>query len=202
MDKGKPASKRQKLKKPLNIKKNLLDSLRPAEIENKNEQQSNPHPSATEDGLHQLFANCADVHFQTMAFGRQPKNGVLFISCEGLIDKELLNQSVYLKLERLFQQTEGNAMSKAMVLQSLHLPDLAEVTDKGRIIEDLFSGKLLLFFKTSRLLFSADIAKRPQRKLEGTKTEITVNGPKDNFIEDLAINIALVRKRLNSLIKG
>ncbi|WKB37256.1 spore germination protein [Terrilactibacillus sp. S3-3] len=48
------------------------------------------------------------------------------------------------------------------------------------------------------MLFSADIAKRPQRNPEETKTEVIVKGPRDGFIEDLAINIALVRKRLRT----
>ena len=37
--------------------------------------------------------------------------------------------------------------------------------------------------------------KMPNRNPEETNIEVTVKGPRDNFIEDLSINIALIRKR-------
>ena len=46
---------------------------------------------------------------------------------------------------------------------------------------------------------SIDISDRPQRSPEETKNEVTILGPRDNFIEDLPVNIALIRKRLKSV---
>src|SRR5690606_29434 len=44
-------------------------------------------------------------------------------------------------------------------------------------------------------------ARKPNRNPEETKMEVLVKGPRDNFIEDISVNIALLRKRLptNSL---
>ena len=51
------------------------------------------------------------------------------------------------------------------------------------------------------LLFSSNIAKKPNRNPEETNIEVPIRGPRDNFIEDISVNIALIRKRLptNSL---
>lgn len=193
MNREKPHSKKQIVKKPLSLK-NLLNS---SPEESKKEGQVNQSSSISEADLHQWFADSSDVHFQTMEFGQQNQH-VVFINCEGMIDKELLHQSVYPKLDKLFQNNDGTAATKELILHSLHLPELAEMTNKDQVIEAVFSGKLLMFFASNQLLVSADIAKRPQRTPEETKTEVTVKGPRDNFIEDLAINIALIRKRLRT----
>lgn len=193
MDRKNTNSKKQTVTKAKNIKK-LLDS---SYVESKNEVQIKHSSSINEIDLHQWFGKCSDVHFQTMEFGssREP---VVFVNCEGMIDKELLNQSVYPKLDKLFQDNDGAAVTKELILHSLHLPELAEMIDRDQVIEAVFSGKLLIFFETTRFLVAVDIAKRPQRTPEETKTEITVKGPRDNFIEDLGINIALIRKRLRT----
>lgn len=192
MYRKKPARKQRKAKKPYDIK-NVPD----AELtvsENKDKGKA----LFSEDDLHQLFAKCSDIHFQQMEFGPISNNQVMLVNCEGMVDKEMLNQSVYPKLEIFFQNNQDTKMTKEMILHSLHLPDLSLATSKERIIADVFSGKIVLYFKNSQYLFTADIAKRPQRMPEETRTEVSVKGPRDNFIEDLAINVALVRKRLRT----
>lgn len=176
------------------------DSEEPQSKKTKKDERTQKKEPLSESDLRRLFSKCADIHFQTMAFGETAESGVdvVLISCEGMIDKELLNQSVYLKLETLFKNNDPAAMTSDWVLQSLHLPELKEAVDENQVTADVFSGKLLLYFRNNGYLFSADIARRPQRTPEETKTEISVQGPKDDFIEDLAINIALVRKRLRT----
>ncbi|MFP3325286.1 spore germination protein, partial [Planococcus sp. SIMBA_160] len=81
---------------------------------------------------------------------------------------------------------------------SLHLPHLADVNTKEELFADIYSGKLLIYFEGYNYLVSTNIANRPQRTPEETTTEVTIKGPRDNFIEDLSINVALIRKRMRT----
>ena len=63
---------------------------------------------------------------------------------------------------------------------------------------DIYCGKLLIFFDECHYLFSTNISHRPQRTPEETATEITIKGPRDNLIEDISVNVALIRKRLRT----
>lgn len=69
---------------------------------------------------------------------------------------------------------------------------------RGDLISDIFSGKAIILFHGYNQLFSVGISNRPQRTPEETATETTIKGPRDNFIEDVIINSALIRKRLRS----
>ena len=60
----------------------------------------------------------------------------------------------------------------------------------------VYSGFLLLYFDEDNLLYASNIAQKPNRQPEETRMEVLVKGPRDNFIEDIRVNIALIRKRL------
>lgn len=146
--------------------------------------------------LKQLFEKSADVLFQTYTFKEQP---VVFITCEAMIDQQLLNEVVVPRVQQVLTQREAEPIEKTIV-SKLHVPSLTKVTQKEEMISLIYTGNVLLYFGNG-CIFASNIAKKPNRNPEETKLEVPVKGPRDNFIEDIAVNIALVRKRLptNSL---
>lgn len=146
--------------------------------------------------LQQLFEKSADVLFQTYTFKEQP---VVFITCEAMIDQQLLNEVVVPRVQQVLTQREDEPIEK-IIVNKLHVPSLTKVTQKEEMISLIYTGNVLLYFGNG-CIFASNIAKKPNRNPEETKLEVPVKGPRDNFIEDIAVNIALVRKRLptNSL---
>ncbi|QUG41793.1 spore germination protein [Psychrobacillus sp. INOP01] len=147
--------------------------------------------------LHQLFKNSADVQFQEYTF---QQHKVMFITCDAMIDQHLLNDVIVKRVQLLCENVVDKSMEEAMFAQ-LHIPDLIKVEDKAEAISLVYTGHLLLYFDAENLLFSSNIAKKPNRNPEETRMEVLIKGPRDNFIEDISVNIALIRKRLptNSL---
>ncbi|MEK5645981.1 hypothetical protein BK138_35585 [Paenibacillus rhizosphaerae] len=62
----------------------------------------------------------------------------------------------------------------------------------------VFNGELILFFDGLAAAFTLDIAEAPKRNAEEANTEVSIRGPRDGFIDDLSVNVALVRKRLKT----
>lgn len=147
--------------------------------------------------LRLLFQKSADVHFQAYTFNQQK---VHFITCDAMIDQQLLNDVIVQRVQHLLENVGDNPLED-VVQAELLIPDLKKVEDKEEAISLIFSGQLLLYFENELLLFSSNIAKKPNRKPEETRMEMVIKGPRDNFIEDISVNIALIRKRLptNSL---
>ena len=147
--------------------------------------------------LEQLFQKSADVQFQVYTFHQKQ---VVFITCDAMIDKQQLTETVIPSLERTFEETDDEKTGKSFI-NKMHLPNLKIVDTEEEIITLVFSGQLLLYFIETELLYASDISKKPNRQPEETKLGVPVKGPRDNFIEDIAVNIALIRKRLptNSL---
>ncbi|MEO4052067.1 spore germination protein [Solibacillus sp. CAU 1738] len=141
--------------------------------------------------IKQLFQKSADIQFQEYTF----KNSkVYFITCEAMIDGQLFNEVIVPNIQQLCESNESESLEKA-IESGLHIPDIKKIGDKEELITSVYRGNLLLYFEDEQLLYSSNISKKPNRNPEETKLEVMVKGPRDNFIEDIAVNIALIRKR-------
>lgn len=142
--------------------------------------------------LKEQFKHCEDVHFQTYSF--QASN-VTLITCDAMIDKYALNEIIVPRLQSICSDAD-TPLDETMLLQNLYLPDLQKINDLNDAVSNVFGGFVLIYVEKLQLLLSSNIEKKPNRSPEETKLEVQIKGPRDNFIEDLAINIALIRKRL------
>ncbi|MBR8646118.1 spore germination protein [[Brevibacterium] frigoritolerans] len=61
--------------------------------------------------------------------------------------------------------------------------------------ENVFSGMVLMLFEELELLFMFSLPSIPNRSPEETSSEISIRGPRDGFIEDISVNLGLIRKR-------
>jgi spore germination protein KA len=147
--------------------------------------------------LKEQFKQCADVKFQTYSF---TASEVVLITCEAMIDKYMLNEVVVPRLQTICSNEE-QTFDKQMVMKQLHLPNLESIDQLQDAITQVFNGFVLIYIEQLELLLASNIESKPNRSPEETNLEVTIQGPRDNFIEDLAVNIALIRKRLptNSL---
>ncbi|AMW99383.1 spore gernimation protein [Rummeliibacillus stabekisii] len=149
------------------------------------------------NSLKQLFQKSADVKFQQYTFDGHT---IHLITCEAMIDLQLLNEVIVPRVGFLCSNLKDESI-ETQVESNLYVPDLTKVNDRQQAILQVYTGFVLLYFEEGEILFSSNIAKKPNRNPEESNVEATIRGPRDNFIEDVAINIAIIRKRLptNSL---
>ncbi|MFA8437889.1 spore germination protein [Pueribacillus sp. YX66] len=151
------------------------------------------------NSLETLFAESADVNFHTFSFGESLyKHDITFIMCIGLVDSNALNNVIYERFVYFFKHITKEKVSEQDVIHHLYAPGITRIYYENEAIEKIFSGQLLVYFQKENMFFTIDISDRPQRSTEETNTEVAIKGPRDNFIEDLSTNIALIRKRLRT----
>ncbi|MFC7687161.1 spore germination protein [Ureibacillus sp. GCM10028918] len=147
--------------------------------------------------LKNVFNKSADVNFNEFTFNQS----IIFcIKCDSMVDQQMLYTIVLPNIESLFKDKNNTQINEKMIEQ-LPIPEIQKITNQDDITTKVYSGNILIFFKDSKLLYSCNISRKPNRTPEETNMEVLVKGPRDNFIEDLSTNIALIRKRLptNSL---
>ncbi|MFF5994474.1 spore germination protein [Lysinibacillus sp. KU-BSD001] len=172
----------------------------------------NQNKAITFNELKQTFQHSGDVKFQHFVFQNET---VHIVTCEAMIDERLLYEFVIPELKKTVENISDTQQNKTTLEESsknnkgnpnieeiLPLPQLQKVSDIDSCISLLFSGHCLIMLTSNQLLLATNIANKPNRTPEETNLEVAINGPRDNFIEDIGTNIALVRKRLptNSLI--
>jgi hypothetical protein len=146
----------------------------------------------SEQWFHDLFEGCADVRiFRQQIQGGDPADAVILIYCIGMSDVTQINDFVLTRLRQLkINHTEELESSVELQLQPVH--------EIGQIVTKVFAGQVILYFTKLHKLYAYDAAKIPDREPEEANTELSIKGPRDGFVENLSVNIALVRKRLRT----
>lgn len=150
----------------------------------------------TEMKLKELFHGCGDVIFQPCQFGGASDVQVVLVYAEGLAHAVEIGEYVLPELSRLFE--EGGMEEQPIEKLTSVLPIARAEQKPEKLVEIVFQGDLLLLFVASGEVGSIGIADKPTRQPSESNTEISVKGPRDGFVEDLTINVALIRKRLRS----
>lgn len=147
--------------------------------------------------LQHLFRHSADVIFQEYSFN---EHKVHFLTCDAMVDQQLLNDVIVHRVQLVCENLNEESLEEALIAK-LHIPEIKKVENEKEAISLIYKGYLLLYFEEDNLLFSSNICKKPNRNPEESRMEVLIKGPRDNFIEDISVNIALIRKRLptNSL---
>lgn len=131
-----------------------------------------------------------NYHFQ---FSEQPGK-VLVIFSEVMINKDKLNEALG-SLEESFLEDRPLARRTEENEQLLMYQVNTEEEDKESIAEDIYSGMIFVVLEERGKIFKFELSQIPNRSPEESNSELSFRGPRDGFVEDLNINLALIRKR-------
>ncbi|RKN79102.1 spore germination protein [Paenibacillus ginsengarvi] len=152
-----------------------------------------------ESKIRELFASSSDVQLDVVRFHeRDLASAVMLIYSDGLSDTPMISKTILPELNRIYQQTGFDQVLKGVSVGVLPLLPLGGSAAKTDIVDAVFEGDLVLLFLKTNMLFKISICNRPDRQPEESSTEISIKGPKDGFVENIAINVALIRKRIRS----
>lgn len=144
-------------------------------------------------GMKQLFSSSSDVTMKTMKKD-DSKETFLLVYCGPLIDSVFLDEVV---LPKVNQHSLDETLENISRMIQVQKKDKKEITSE-ELSKLIFSGKLMMTTNKNNLIYFYDISKVPSRTPDESVTEVSVRGPKDGFVEDLMINLGLVRKRLKT----
>ncbi len=136
-------------------------------------------------------ALCEDVKSQKLQF--QTKAGsraALLLYCEGLADTKQITHTIVPSLEELLMSDQPP--------DTWHVAPLRFETDLENVITKVFQGTVAVFVDGIGKAYMLDISNPPNRIPEEPNTEVSIRGPRDGFVEELTVNVALVRKRLRT----
>jgi len=80
----------------------------------------------------------------------------------------------------------------------LGVPETREVGDLGGVFSSLLAGGVILLVQGETRALALDLRQYPQRPVGTSEIEPAVRGPREAFTENIAMNTALIRKRLRT----
>lgn len=182
-----------KLKKNPSVHKCLREE---AAIQEENQEPSGEELTAVE--IHQVFKDCQDVTIHELCFSVKEKQiPVRIVTCDGLFNSELLNESIFPLLKTFMSNQEESQLTDRLIKQFPFF-NIKKVSDIKQLFTGVFNGEVIIHMDGQNLTFSLGLVQHPQRRPSEPNAEVSIKGPRDGFIEELTINIGLIRKRLRT----
>ena len=138
-----------------------------------------------------------------LSYDFQTADGVActLVYADGVVNKELLGELVAKPLSSLYLREKAggkSASNEKSVAQTERFPELKTVEKPQDMIKEVLDGNTLLLVDGLTTGFIVGAKFLPVRAIMEPPTDIAVKGPREGFIEDIKVNMALVRKRLKT----
>lgn len=154
--------------------------------------------------LEERLANCSDIIYLPKNFGPQLANAALVVYCESLIqDKELIQFKDVLE-DLVFHDIDVETDSVLHDVFSFFehhgvmSKNLTMITQLPNVEENILNGHVLIFFDQWDKALSFNALSLDARQISEPMNEPVVRGPQEATIENLRVNLGLLRNRLKS----
>lgn len=168
------------------------------------------------DMIYDELAGSGDIVNQTIEVGEEPKRVFRILMCSGMVDMQTVFIALLPQLDKLAKSLNKNIgepeqkgdRQDPVTMENNHTHkegfsfgarlSLDNDREQAHFFSSLYSGSVMAIDETTRSVFSFDIAGIPGRQPEESTMELSVKGPRDGFVEGIATNIALIRRRLRT----
>ncbi|UOF89075.1 spore germination protein [Fodinisporobacter ferrooxydans] len=136
------------------------------------------------------FEKDDDLFIRNFSIDKTP---AFIAGIQGLVDKQAIAQTILAPLAKI-----TGTISCDFIMNALSSVFVQEIDSLEQAIELMMYGNVALFvdgFKTSVVI---DVSAFEQRSIEEPKNEVVIRGPHVGFIEDLTVNLSLIRRILHN----
>lgn len=143
--------------------------------------ENKPEKAASEEILHEL-EKCEDIVIRTF-----PELSVTLLYFDHLVGKNELNREVIGPLKNVTK----NDLPQLLKQTQFQIPPNSQ-----EAVQDVLSGKTIIFHEDT--VYSVHVYGPETRSIEPSETESVITGPHDSFIENIEVNLSLIRRRVRS----
>ncbi|OIK08432.1 spore germination protein [Bacillus sp. MUM 116] len=173
----------------------------------KSEENNQPLEFCLKDNIqkiNELFGNSDDIIIREIRIGKEGKIKAGIIFTDGLIDsgsaQNFIMESLMIDLRMTNIETEpynGTKLLSYLKEMVLTVGDIQDINDYTNLLDSLLSGKVILLFDGYTQGFAVEMKGWKQRSVEEPTTETTIRGPREGFTENIRVNTALLRRKIN-----
>jgi len=151
------------------------------------------------DNIRKLLGSPTDLVTRKITIGPNgPACGLVFM--EELVDMKLLNESVIQSIQGCSQTFHPHQSANEIFMQLrdtiLPIAHLQNAFTLDDVVLKMLEGQTALFLDGTKQVLLLDTPGWKERNIEEAPSEKVVRGPRDGFIENIAVNLSLVRRKL------
>ncbi len=151
-----------------------------------------------------VFNKVEDVKFRDIYLSGEHNQqiNIQLIYVENIVSTKVINEDIIKQL-MTFQNDDHKGLSKKERLSFLankiiNVKDYTETKETQKAINEILKGKTILLVDGIDKVLSLDTQGRNERAVTNPNVEITVRGPQEAFMENVQVNLGLLRRRIVS----
>lgn len=165
----------------------------------KSDQPIPPQNKEVRAVLEDAFAHSSSLVMRDIRSGKDQGMAFLVVYFLGLADANRVSETVLepLLADHRLPLTRTNAID---VLQERLVTNASveRVETVDHLIERILSGRVIILPEGSRVALACDVSGTPHRGISEPETEGVARGPHEGFIEQVEVNVSLIRRRLRT----
>lgn len=141
--------------------------------------------------LRKTYKDCSDVVFRKIRIGKSSIAYIVYI--DGLTNVEELDDSV---ISPLMHASKWN--SDTLLTDSISVSNAKTITTYDDCDSHILIGDPVILIENNEQAFAVFLRKTTDRAIEEPLAEEVVRGPREGFIENISVNVSLLRKRIKT----
>lgn len=137
--------------------------------------------------------DCEDVVMRSFFMEGVP---LLMIYADNIVDSDAVRQSI-LETIMLIYNGKGGADLQALLDGAIAIGEVRKAVTVTEVCDGVLWGETVVLMDGSDFAVIASTKQYPTRGVSKAETEVVVQGPKDAFLESIAVNIVLLRRRIH-----
>ncbi|MDD4844271.1 MAG: spore germination protein [Anaerotignum sp.] len=145
--------------------------------------------------IKEAFRDCGDVVMREFVVG-SGKTRIFMIYTDNIVDGSTIENFIMTNLMGRYKECNENGLLEVLMEDIIAIGELSKITELDQAFDAVLLGDTALFMEGNEFALQASTKGFPSRGVSQAQTEVVVLGPKDAFLEVMATNIVLIRRRL------
>ncbi|ABO51169.1 GerA spore germination protein [Desulforamulus reducens MI-1] len=149
-----------------------------------------------EQVIFQGLSGSSDIIRRRILIGSTP---AVLIYIEGIIDNDVIHKDVLNRLQRVKEIPSMTVGALDFIAQKvLSTSTVKKTTLLANMLVEVLTGNAVLLIEGNKQVLIVEVKGGERRNITEPVTERTMRGSREGFIEDIAVNLALVRRKIVS----
>ncbi|MDR4328292.1 spore germination protein [Bacillus pseudomycoides] len=149
------------------------------------------------DWLRKQLDRCSDAVFHQFSVTQIKYCAVVYL--KGMVNQELFQEHVLDPIMSMdFAVSEADFIFKILDTKHLSVLSYSIVTDLQEALNNILEGQIVLFLDCENRMIAFPFTKFEKRSVSEPKNEVLIRGPRESFVEDININVTMIRRRIKS----
>lgn len=145
--------------------------------------------------IKEAFRDCGDVIMREFVVG-SGKSRLFMIYTDNIVDGDTIHNFIMTNLMGRYKECNETGLLEVLMEDIIAIGELSKITELEQIYDAVLLGDTVLLMDGNAFGLQASTKGFPSRGVNQTQTEVVVQGPKDAFLEVMATNIVLIRRRI------